>query len=85
VHGGAAKAIYVYARRALLLLARPAWFLVTHEKMIELHVKVRDVDGEPEQVGGDFIDGGMLQRLAELRESKEDIRRIAQGGLTTWR
>jgi hypothetical protein len=39
------------------------WFLVTHEKMIELHVKVRDVDGEPEQVGGDFIDGGHASKV----------------------
>ncbi len=31
-------------------------FLVAHEEMIELHVEVRDVNGEPEQVGGDFID-----------------------------
>jgi hypothetical protein len=36
-------------------------FLVAHEEMIELHVKVRDVNGEPEQVGGDFIDGGHIR------------------------
>lgn len=37
---------------------KPQRFLVAHEKMIELHVKVRDVNGEPERVGGDFVDGG---------------------------
>ena len=32
-------------------------FLVPHEEMIELHVSVRDVNGEPEQIGSDFMDG----------------------------
>jgi hypothetical protein len=39
------------------------WFLVAHQKMIELHVKVRDVDGEPKQVGGDFINAGHGSKL----------------------
>jgi hypothetical protein len=33
-------------------------FLVAHEEVIELHVEFRDVNGEPENVGGDFVDGG---------------------------
>jgi hypothetical protein len=32
--------------------------VIAHEKMIELHVEVWDVNGEPKQVGGDFIDAG---------------------------
>ena len=33
-------------------------FLVAHEEMIDLHVKVGNVNGEPEEIGGDFSDGG---------------------------
>lgn len=33
-------------------------FLVAHEEVIELHIKVRDVDGKTEKVGGNFVDGG---------------------------
>ena len=33
-------------------------FLVAHEEMIELHVKVRHVNREPEEVGGDFVNSG---------------------------
>ena len=32
--------------------------LVAHEEMIELYVKGRDVDGEPEKVRRDFMDAG---------------------------
>ena len=41
--------------------------LVAHEEVVELHVELRDVNGEPEQVGGDFVDGGHgITRLAPL-------------------
>lgn len=33
-------------------------FLVAHQEMIELHVNLRDVNREPEKVGGDLMDGG---------------------------
>jgi hypothetical protein len=32
--------------------------LVAHEEMIELHVDVRDVHGQPKKVGRDFVDSG---------------------------
>ena len=31
--------------------------LVANEEMVELHVELRDIDGEPKQVRGNFIDG----------------------------
>jgi hypothetical protein len=33
------------------------WFLVADEEVIELHVEVRHVNGKPEQVGSDFVNG----------------------------
>jgi hypothetical protein len=42
--------------------------LVAHEEMIELHVKVRNVNGESEKIGSDFIDGSHGIRLARPNE-----------------
>ena len=33
-------------------------FLVPHEEVVELHVKVRDVNREPKKIGGDLVDRG---------------------------
>jgi hypothetical protein len=33
-------------------------FLVAHEEVVELHVKVRNVDGQPEQIWCNFVNRG---------------------------
>jgi hypothetical protein len=35
-------------------------FLVTHEEVVELHVKVRNVNGQPKQVRGNFVNRGSI-------------------------